>query len=100
MPRCQVSHPFSCFSKPYAARRLVLAHLEADEPADLDVLSELRRSFLDEVADRLLRRSHPCLVHERDVLVIRLDLAGDDLLDQMIRLAALLHLLDENALLL
>src|SRR3954470_16765707 len=82
------------------SQELLFAHLEANEPANLDVLPDLRRRFLDQFADGLLRLSHPRLVHQRDVLVVRLDLAGDDLLDQVIGLAALLDLLYEDALLL
>src|SRR5437763_15953021 len=79
---------------------LLFTQLEPNEPPDLDVLTNLRRRFLDKIADRLLRLANPCLVNERDVLVVRLHLASNDLLDQMIRLAALLHLLDEDAALL
>src|SRR5688500_12603111 len=57
------------------SRRLLFAHLESNEAANLDVLAELGRSFLDEIADRFLRLSHPRLVDESDVLVVRLDLA-------------------------
>src|SRR5687768_1501000 len=50
----------------------------------------------DEIADGFLRLSHPRLVDEGDVLVVRLDLAWNDLLDKVIGLAALLHPLDED----
>ena len=43
---------------------LLLAHLEADEAANLDVLADFRRRFLDQIADRLLRLADPGLVDE------------------------------------
>ena len=52
-----------------------------------DVLARLRRHLLHEIADRLLRLAHPRLVHERDVLVERLDLSLDDLVDHVLGLA-------------
>ena len=59
---------------------------EPDETAHLDVLASLGRGFLYQIADRLLRLAHPRLVHERNVLIERLDLALDDLLDHVLRL--------------
>src|SRR3954466_617641 len=103
------SQPFGCSFQPRTrsvavstcqTEELFLAHLESNEAAHLNILADLRRRFLDQIANRLLRLSDPRLVHEGDILVVRLDLARDDLLDEVIRLAALLHLLDEDALLL
>src|SRR5438552_2948065 len=79
---------------------LLFPHLEPNEAANLNILAYLRGCLLDQIADGLFRLADPGLVNEGDVLVISLDFAGDDLLDQVIGLATLLDLIDEDATLL
>src|SRR5215831_18231359 len=67
------------------------------EPANLDVLARLGRDLFHQIADRLGRVAHPRLVEQRDVLVERLHLPLDDLVDEMVRLALGLYLLGEDA---
>src|SRR4029079_5312477 len=76
-----------------AKELLLLAHLEANEAADLNVLADFGRCFLDQVADRLLRLANPGLIDEAVVLVVRLDFACHHFLDDVRRLAAGLCLL-------
>src|SRR5687768_8934358 len=73
-----------------------LAELVPDEATDHDVLADLRRRLLHEVADALLRLLDPGLREQRDVLVVRLHLALDHLLDDLLGLAALARLLLED----
>src|SRR5918992_2092682 len=76
--------------------QLLGAELEPDEAAHLNVLAGLRRHLLHEIGDGLAGVAHPRLVHERDVLVERLELTRHDLLDHVLRLAALTNLLLED----
>ena len=73
-----------------ATTRLLRAELEAGEPLHRGV------RLLHEVADDDLGVAHPDLVRERDVLVERLHLPLDDLLDHRLRLALGPNLLDED----
>src|SRR5687767_15347978 len=76
-----------------ATAGLFLAHLEADESAYLNVLANLCRSFLDEVADRFLRLAYPWLIEEAIVLVISLDFSLDHSLHDALGFSAGLRLL-------
>src|ERR1700722_3792616 len=80
-----------------AATSLLLAHLEPSEPSHGDLLAHLGREFVHQIGNRLLGIAHPLLVQQGDVLVERLDLAGHDLVDQVLGLPALAHLLLEDA---
>src|SRR3954471_24982623 len=79
---------------------LLFAHLKANEASHLNVLPDLCRRFLDQLANGLLRLADPRLVHQGDILVVRLYLTRNNLLDKVIRLAALPYLLEEDATLL
>src|SRR5580704_14443718 len=56
------------------------SQLEADEPADLDVLADLRDGLGHNLLNRLLGQLHEGLVHEADRREVLLELAVDDLL--------------------
>src|SRR5437763_4086138 len=71
---------------------LLLSHLVAHESADLDVLADFRRRFLDEVADGLLRVS-PKLIHESLILDESLDFSFGNSLHDRLRLSTCLRLL-------
>src|SRR2546428_11479371 len=71
-------------------------HLEPRDATDLHVLSRLTGYLLHEIAHRPLGIAHPGLMHQADVLVVRLDFSCDDLVDDVLRLPALAHLFDED----
>src|SRR5215469_14283624 len=66
-----------------------LAHLVPGEPADGDVLPDLRDGLGHHLVDLLLVVLHERLVHETDGLVVLLDLPGEDLLDHRLGLLLL-----------
>src|ERR1019366_5710734 len=71
-----------------------LAHLEAHEAADIGA-----RRLLHELADRLRIVANPGLFEERDLLDELVEATGDHLLDDRLRLSALLGLRHEDRLL-
>src|SRR5688572_32267436 len=74
-----------------------LAELEPHEPADLDVLADLRDQLLLDLIDRLVGVLHERLVEETDLLHPLRELTLDHLLDHRLGLAGLLGLLQQDA---
>src|SRR6185503_817012 len=70
--------------------------LEADEPADLDVLADLRDQLLLELLDRLVGILHERLIEQADLLHPLRDLTVDHLRDHGLGLAALLGLREQD----
>src|SRR5262249_17451163 len=71
---------------------LRLSELEAREPPDGDVLSQAGDGFLDHFTHRPIALLDEWLLQKTDVLQVALELARDDALDHLRRLAALLGL--------
>src|SRR5688500_17173669 len=72
----------------------------ADEPADDDILAGLGRGLCDELADAHGRIANRRLLHEDELGVEAPELALDDLVEHVRRLAAVLHLRPVDRLLL
>ena len=66
------------------------AHLVAGEPFDFEFLApQLGAHFLEELGHGDVRVLHEGLLHQADFLIEFLQAAGDHLLDDLVRLAAL-----------
>src|SRR5687768_2211114 len=72
---------------------LCLAYADAGEAPDGDVLAHRSARLVDQLRDRLVFVLDPLLVEKDVVLVERLELAADDLLDDVLGLAGVLRLL-------
>src|SRR5918995_1333991 len=77
-----------------------LAQLVSDEPPDGNLLSDLGSHLVEQLLDRLRVVLHVRLLEEHVVLVVGAQLALDDLLDHLVRLARLLRLDASDVLLL
>src|SRR5688572_16509750 len=75
------------------SRVLVLADADAAEAADGDVLAHARSCLVDDLLDRLGLVLDPLLVEKHALLVEALELALDDLLDDVVGLPRVLRLL-------
>src|SRR5712692_10259335 len=78
----------------------VLAEDEAREPLHPDVLPRLADHAADSILDRDVRIAHERLLHQAELLIELLHLAGDDLLDHRLRLPGGPRLLPVDLLLL